>query len=137
MDQAFYTDERGWDLLRWSGNLVALGNVISALGFHANKYGDETLDWNGEQLGSIVKDYAEAIHQTAERISPTVNEIYRQNGMPEIPAEEKAPAPAEGETGAHGADRGGSATPIIMTRTGAEVNDLSQSGDEGRGGPAH
>jgi len=55
------------DLIKWSYKLGALGNLISALAWHEKDGGSESLCSDGELLGSIIYDYAQAIKITTEK----------------------------------------------------------------------
>ena len=49
------------DLLDYCSRLKAMGDVVSILGFYANKNQDQTFEWVGERLGHIISDYAEVL----------------------------------------------------------------------------
>ena len=55
------------DLDDWSRKLGALGKMISALAWHEKDGGSESLCSEGELLGGIIYDYAQAIRLTMDQ----------------------------------------------------------------------
>ena len=74
MEKLFCSSERAEDLLRWSRNLDALGDVISSLTYFSE--GDEVFTRAGERLGDIISDYAKAINETVSQAHVVINEFF-------------------------------------------------------------
>ena len=74
MEKLFCSSERAEDLLRWSRNLDALGDVISSLTYFSE--GDEVFTRAGERLGGIISDYAKAIHGAVTQAYSEINKFF-------------------------------------------------------------
>jgi len=65
--EPFSTGHTWNDVYDWSNRLAALGEVISALAWHERNGGSECLHQEGEHLGEIIRDYAQAIRITIDK----------------------------------------------------------------------
>lgn len=66
MTQIFSSGERAQDLIAWAKKLDCLGGVLEALG-HTNE--QEMLGWYAGGVGSIIRDYAQAIEAVLSAVS--------------------------------------------------------------------
>jgi len=64
------------DLTSYCKKLDALGWAISALGFHEDNGGSETLTRKGEELGMIISDYAMVLHKALDSAYRVLNEFF-------------------------------------------------------------
>lgn len=81
MKNVFYSNSRGDDLARWAGHLKALGEVITALGADGDGAGGETLAYVGDELGMIIKDYAEAINEAVSEAYFVLREFFEDESL--------------------------------------------------------
>lgn len=63
------------EMLRWASQLEALGSIIYQFSWH----NDEILKYKGEDIGSMIKDYATAIHAAIELAYWPISNFYEQH----------------------------------------------------------
>ena len=81
MENAFLSSKfKADDLTSYCRKLDALGWAISALGFHEDNGGSETLTRKGEELGMIISDYATVLHKALESAYRVLNEFFDCDG---------------------------------------------------------
>jgi len=77
MEKAFLSSEfKADDLHGYCRKLEALGNAISALGFHENNGGSDALTTNGEELGRIISDYASTAQKALDSAYGVLNKFF-------------------------------------------------------------
>lgn len=62
----------GETLMSWASKLEALGYIVSHLGYQAKNNGSQALEWYGEELGSIIVDYAAAVKKHVAEAYPII-----------------------------------------------------------------
>ena len=76
MKKVLYSDSPENDLTRWIGCLKALGETVLSLGADKDGTGGETLTCVGEDLGMMIRDYAEAINEAVDEAYITLGEFF-------------------------------------------------------------